>query len=137
MAADAAYRDQISVLDDDYEAVHEREGRLRRVGNNVLTAPAAREVHFTSDSWQQASSWAPVDDPEYALDPDGEWYDDAIEMPVMQEVPLLRKKRKKSQISVSVFLNKNKMLYGGRIHNFLSAAATSRCLARSSSPGIS
>ena len=67
------YRDQIDMLDD-YHAVHMREGRLRKVGPDVRTAPAPREVQFTSDSWCLASSWAPDDDPEYALDPDGEWY---------------------------------------------------------------
>ena len=109
LAAGTAYHDQISVLDD-FRAVHGREGRLLRVGNDILTAPASREVQFTSDSWQDASSWAPVDDPEYALDPDGEWYDEVVEMPVLHDEPVLvsekpTKKRKKSQVSVSFLQN--------------------------------
>ena len=103
LSAGTSYHDQVDVLDE-YHAVHGREGHLRRVGNNFLMAPAAREVQLTSDSWDTASTWAPEDNPEYALDPDGDWYDEVIEGPIMRDDPppsLVKKKKKKSHISVS------------------------------------
>lgn len=103
LAAGTSYHDQVSVFDD-FHAVHGQEGRLRRVGNDVLTAPASRDVQFTSDSWQSAAGWAPPDDPEYVLDPDGDWYDDVVEGPVVQQEPPSpprKQRKKKSCMSVS------------------------------------
>jgi hypothetical protein len=50
----------------------------------------------------------PNDDREFALDPDGEWYDEMVEMPVMQGEPMLvpnksKKQKKKSRVSVSFY----------------------------------
>jgi hypothetical protein len=69
-------------------------------------APTPRFEKLTSDLWQDASSWVPEDDPEYALDPDGGWYDEVVDMPIMQDEPRIGsempgKKRKKSKVSVS------------------------------------
>jgi hypothetical protein len=105
-----AYHDAIPFLDD-IHIVHAREGRLRRVARDtVLTAPPERSPHHASDStWRAATSWEPLDDPELALDPDGEWYDEAVSGDVMQpnnnipQVPL-PKKQKKSEVSVCTLL---------------------------------
>ena len=69
-------------------------------------APPERSPHHGSDpTWTAAMSWEPLDDPELALDPDGEWYDEAVFGDVMQpndNIPrvALPKKQKKSKVSV-------------------------------------
>jgi len=57
-----------------------------------------------------ATSWEPLDDPELALDPDGQWYDQAVFGDVMQpsdDIPwvALPKKQKKSKVSVSILIS--------------------------------
>jgi len=102
-------RDPIPLLDD-YSTVHAREGRLLRVGNEVRTAPAECVPQRESDStWNNATSWAPIDDPQYALDPDGEWYDEAVGCDVMAQddvdghrPPPTAKKKQRIRSRVSV-----------------------------------
>jgi len=103
-------RDSIPFLDD-YSTVHAREGRLLRVGNEFLTAPAERVPQRESDhTWSNAASWLPIDDPQYALDPDGDWYDEAVGGDVIaqdsvggQDFPTAaKKKRVRSKVSVSL-----------------------------------
>ena len=78
-----SYCDSI-LFQDDFSVVHAREGRLRRVSNNVRTVPTERlPQHDIDHAWNSESNWLPIDDPEYALEPDGEWYDDALEADVM------------------------------------------------------
>ena len=103
-------RDSIPLLDD-YSTVHAREGRLVRVGNEFHTAPAERVPQRESDhTWSNAASWLPHDDPQYALDPDGDWYDEAVGGDVItqddvggQDLPptAAKKKRVRSKVSVS------------------------------------
>jgi len=104
-----AYHDAIP-FQDDIHVVHAREGRLRRVGRDMVwTAPAERSPQHTSDpTWTTATSWEPLDDPEFALDPSGEWYDDVVSGEVMEgndDIPMAalpkRQKKKKSKVSVS------------------------------------
>jgi len=103
-----AYHDTIPFLDD-IHVVHAREGRLRRVARDtVWTAPAERSPQHTSDpTWTSATSWGePLDDPELALDPNGDWYDEVVGGEVMQpneNIPTIamRKKRKRSKVSIS------------------------------------
>jgi hypothetical protein len=126
-----SYRDSIP-FQDDFSIVHAREGRLRRVSNNVRTAPTERlPQHDIDHAWNSASNWLPIDDPEYALEPDGEWYDDALEADVMDppiRVDALsstaqKKKRIRSNLSVClcpfslviwflIFCRKGLMSYG-------------------------
>jgi hypothetical protein len=84
-----AYHDSVPFVDD-YSTFHAREGKLVRVGKELLTAPAERSPqHETDRTWNSASSWLPVDDPQFALDPDGEWYDKVMDGRVMEDrVPL-------------------------------------------------
>ena len=98
-----AYHDPIPIGEDDaYHQVFHREGRLRRVGNNVLTATTSRNpVPLTDHHWTSMSSWAPPDDLNYALETDGSGYENAVEADVMEEEPVVRKKHMKSRVSVS------------------------------------
>lgn len=103
-----SYHDAIPFFDDLY-VVHAREGRLRTVARDtVWTAPAERSPHHTSDpTWTSATSWGePLDDPELALDPNSDWYDEAVGGEVMQtngDIPTVAslKKQKRSKVSVS------------------------------------
>jgi hypothetical protein len=69
---------------DDFSAVHAREARVVRIGRESLSVPTERLIQREADeTWHSALSWLPIDDPQYALDPDGEWYDEVLEGGVM------------------------------------------------------
>jgi hypothetical protein len=73
-------------LAEDYSIVHARDGRLKRVGNSVRTAPTNRTAHHESNNtWNTTESWTPFDDPEFALDPNGDSYDEVLNQEVMEE----------------------------------------------------
>ena len=79
-----AHRDPIPFADD-FSTVHAREARVVRVGKESLSVPTERLVLREADeAWNSAVSWLPVDDPQYALDPNGEWYDETLEGGVME-----------------------------------------------------
>jgi len=97
-----AHHDPIPIDEDDvYRQVFHREGRLRRVGNDVVTATTSRDlVQSTDHRWTSMASWAPPDDLNYALETDGLGYENAVEADVMEE-PVIPKKYTKSRVSVS------------------------------------
>ena len=69
---------------DDFSTVHAREARVVRIGRELLSVPTERLIqHEVDKTWHSAPSWLPIDDPQYALDPDGEWYDEVLEGGVM------------------------------------------------------
>jgi hypothetical protein len=54
-------------------------------------------------------SWLPADDPQYALDPDGEWYDEELDGNIMEDLnvhpedtPATAKGKKQVRSGVSV-----------------------------------
>ena len=93
-----------------FHTIHAREGRMRRVARETnWTTPMERSPQYqhTSDpTWMTATCWGgPIDDPELALDPTGDWYDETVDGEVMNptediEVAALPKK-KRSKVSVS------------------------------------
>jgi hypothetical protein len=104
----SSYHDFIPSVHEEYHDVHMREGRLLNVGGATIPALVSRVVQRSDDVWKSTESWKPVDDPEFALDPDGAWYDETVEQPVMQEgCPSVdgsgqRGKKLKSKVSVSL-----------------------------------
>ena len=106
-----SYHETIPFLDD-FHAVHAREGRLFRVGNTARTAPPERSLQHASDkAWMAATSWeGPSDDPELALDPTDDWYNEMVDGEIMELtdinpiVALPKKKRSKVSVSNSIFL---------------------------------
>ena len=55
------------------------------MGKESLSIPTARFTQPEADeTWNAAPSWVPIDDPQYALDPDGEWYDELLEGNIME-----------------------------------------------------
>ena len=104
-----SYHDTVPFLDD-FHIIHAREGCLQRVAcDTVWTAPAERSPHHDLDpTWMSASSWGePIDDPDLALDPSSDWYDEVVSGEVMQtndHIPTVAslKKQKRSKVSVSM-----------------------------------
>ena len=102
------YHETIPFLDD-FHTIHAREGRTRRVARDkVWAAPVERSPQHVSDpTWTSATSWGgPLDDPELALDPTGDWYDEAVYREVMEPTDDIRmapqrRKGKRSKVSVS------------------------------------
>jgi hypothetical protein len=101
-----SYHETIPFLND-FHAVHAREGRLNHL---IRTAPPERSLQHASDkAWMTATSWGgPPDDPELALDPTGDWYDEMVDGEVMEPtdvnpvVALPKKKRSKVSVSNSI-----------------------------------
>ena len=104
-----ASHDPIPFLDN-LHVVHAQEGRLQCVARNTAwTAPTERSPQCIADyTWMTATSWGePLDDPELALDPNSDWYNEVVAGDVMQPnenilVATLPKRRKKSKVSVGL-----------------------------------
>lgn len=101
----STYHDPIP-LDSDFSAVYAREGKLRRTGleKYTLSTQLNRIVQQDDAQWEQATTWHVEDDPEFALDADGAWYDEVVEGNVMQDFshPEASSKSSKSHSRVSV-----------------------------------
>ena len=72
--------------------------------------------HETDQAWSSASNWLPIDDPEYALDPDREWYNETLEAGVMDTaVPVENpssnpQKKKRIQSNLLVGLSQSDLI---------------------------
>ena len=101
-----SYHDPVPLLNDDFDfdTIHSCEGRLKRVSGlgGLGTAALPQDPHHGT-SWSSVYSWDPPDDSEFALDPNGDLYDDLIEGDVMEELisPDNPSKKKRSKVSVS------------------------------------
>lgn len=93
------------------QSVEAREVRLVRVGGaqTVVQALPIRTTHLEqTSSWANLQTWEPIDDRNYALDPEnGEWYDEAVDQDVTEEPrrPIIptRKKYARSKVAVRFF----------------------------------
>jgi hypothetical protein len=117
----SSYHDSVPSFNHDYHDIHAREERLHKTGIGTMATTAAIRVgHKSDDHWNSSSSWIALDDTELALDPNGEWYDEAVDQHVMQEgrpsnlgLPGKLQKRR-SQVSVSskiFFSNQSSYLF--------------------------
>ncbi|PPQ93609.1 hypothetical protein CVT25_001013 [Psilocybe cyanescens] len=90
-----AYHNLLPVFAD-YDTIYSSEGATRTIGGTKHAAHVK-----AAGVWEQVTSWAPPDDNNYALDPDGQWFDEAVEAEVMQEPepPPVVKKKKRSKVS--------------------------------------
>jgi hypothetical protein len=131
-----AHRDPVPFADD-YTTVHAREGRLARVGRDSLSVPTARLAQREADeTWNSAPSWLPADDPQYALDPDGEWYDEELDGNIMEDLnvhpedtPATAKGKKWVRSGVSV---RSCLLFFGVESDFFTVPAS--CILEERSP---
>lgn len=93
------YRDRIPI-ENDFEVVQARTASHSGPNNFAI------ETERTSipSSWNFGTRWAPEDNLEFSLDPDGGWYDEALEADVADTAVETEasggKKKKRSQISV-------------------------------------
>jgi len=92
-AARAVYHDTVP-HDDGYRTVFEKP-----LGN---PHPSSLTTRTEADTWATTTSWAPPNDLLFALDPNGELYDTAVDADVMEEIVMEGdKSAKKSKVSVS------------------------------------
>lgn len=99
-----AYCDLVP-LDDNFSLVYVRDGKLRRIGKpkQTVTDQPKRVVQQDDLQWDTAPSWHVQDDPEYALDANGAWYDETVTGNVMENsADLDASKSKKSHSRVLV-----------------------------------
>lgn len=91
---------------DDSRSIQSIEATLTRVGGTVRQSPFVRTaIEDPSSTWANLQQWEPVDNRQYALDPEnGEWYDETLEQEVMdtprQPPTQAKKKYKRSKVSV-------------------------------------
>jgi len=97
--AQSTYHDSIP-LTDKYDTVYAREE-----STSLRSEPATRIAQTDTDSWSTTLSWSLPDDPFFALDPDGGWYDEVVESNAMDDIPpkasTAKKKKARSTVSVS------------------------------------
>lgn len=107
-----AFHDAVPVLPQ-YDIIQASEGRLVHSGSALRTAPLNREAGPALGTWEAVTVWDPPDDKDYALEPDGAWYDEVLEGEVMRvvEKPPLKVKAKRSRVSVIFF----SLICSGRI----------------------
>ncbi|PPR02783.1 hypothetical protein CVT26_009394 [Gymnopilus dilepis] len=97
---DTSYRDAVP-LDDDFNQIYTRDGRLRQVGVFKRTAPLPRTTLVVDSAWNTISSWGPQDDANYTLDPNADSYNNQLEADVMDEATPAEKPAKKQRSKVS------------------------------------
>lgn len=99
-----AYHDAVPIADNDFSSVQFREGRMRRVGNTVFTAISEPSYQHDTSCWNDIVDWNIPDDPDYALDPNSDLYDELLKGDVIQAenpLPDSAAKRERSRVSVS------------------------------------
>ncbi|RDB26172.1 hypothetical protein Hypma_006936 [Hypsizygus marmoreus] len=109
-----AYHDRVS-LTNDIEDIHAREGRTVRVNNSRSTRDTHRSPQRGRTTWTLGDAWEPEDSGELALDPNGDWYDEEVEAPVMgehrnAEVEPQRKQRSKVAVRPCLHYLKGQIL---------------------------
>ena len=85
--------------------IHARIGQVQATRNSIRTTgslPVADHI-AGPEAWKSFTpSWSPPDDVNFALDPNAELYNLALEGSVMEDPPEAKKKKKaRSQVSVS------------------------------------
>ena len=90
-------------LTNDFEVINAREVRVVEHGRLPRETPRSPQKGRTT--WMTGVFWAPVDNPEFALDPDGDWYDIELNAPIadaaaFQDAPPVKIKKKKTMRSV-------------------------------------
>lgn len=93
------YHDRIPI-EDDYETV-----QAHTASRTASTHTAALDLgNFAVPSpWTIGTSWAPEERDDFCLDPNDEWYDEAVEADVgdvMDDIVAPKAKKKRSQASV-------------------------------------
>ncbi|PPR01605.1 hypothetical protein CVT26_013324 [Gymnopilus dilepis] len=97
-----SYHDNV-LLDDKYDHIYAREGKLRRVGDGFRPTHTQRNTLVDDVTWNGLTAWGPPDDTDYALDSNSELYDNLVEADVMQDdstdAPAPKPKKKRSRVS--------------------------------------
>lgn len=105
LGAGGSYRDR-APLGHDIEVVHSREAHLTTQRGFAVETPRSPQRGRTT--WSIGDSWAPLDDYEIGLDPNGEWHDEEFARdgigahPAPSEGPPSQQKAKRARSRVSV-----------------------------------
>ena len=109
LSAEHTYHDFVPLASHNYHDVHIcKECLIKSSVSAVTTVASAHVLHKSNNHWNSSTSWVVLDNPEFALDPhDGEWYDEAIDQPVMQDdhptvFKLITQKKRKERSKVLV-----------------------------------
>lgn len=98
-----SYHDRVP-LDSDLEVVHSREAHLTAQRGYAVETPRSPQRGRTT--WAIGDTWAPIDDREIGLDPNGEWHDEEFARdgigapPEPNDSPVPLRKAKKTRVSV-------------------------------------
>lgn len=95
----SVYHDRIPI-EDDYETV-----QAHTASRTAFNHTAALDLgdYFVPSPWTVGTSWAPEERDDFCLDPDNEWYDEAVEAEigdVMEKMVAVKAKKQRSQASV-------------------------------------
>jgi len=99
-----SYHDCIP-LANDFEVVHAQQAREVHVGNLSRVVGGPRSPQRGRTSWTLGTSWVPEDNPNIALDPNGDWFNEEVEAPATADHPshtLHPIKKIKSKVSVGM-----------------------------------
>ena len=84
----------------DYQVIHTQEAHVEKLRQHTVLTPRNPQ---RGTPWNLGNSWLPEDNVEFSLDPDGEWYDEAVDAPIMAAIPVQLVPKLKSRVSVSLF----------------------------------
>lgn len=130
----ASYHDTIPMFDD-FSIIHSSEGGLRNVGGSSRPTRVERSSNVDVSDWQNSTSWSPPDDENYALDPDGQQFNNVVQAEIMavEPPPMKKQKKKRSVVAVSAlnYIDMHKNLPWAR-----RTATASRCVERAPPPGV-
>lgn len=93
--------DLVPLCTDDLFDVHAR--HLIKIGYQKFMSPPKRITQKLNEHWKVATSWGPLDNPEFALDLDGALYDEAVDTMVMQNTNPLKNEKSKTSVCLIDF----------------------------------
>jgi len=107
---DHTYYDSVP-LPQDFDFVYSSEADVRRPGHVNRTERSSQPTAV--NSWNSAATWVTPDDPEFALDPDSQWYDEAVEADLgeQRERPAATSTKKKRKVNSYVSVSSSRRLY--------------------------
>lgn len=105
----STYHDRIP-LENDFEVLHARTSAL--TGPGRFPTDTARSPLKGRTTWTIGDTWAPEDDPEFSLDPDGECFDEEMDADIgdiinavdSQAGTATRPQRSKASVSIPLLL---------------------------------
>ncbi|KAH9484729.1 hypothetical protein JR316_0001629 [Psilocybe cubensis] len=80
----SSYHDTVPSLNR-HDVIHVSEGTIRNIGGVFRATRRFESPQRVAGTWEQVTSWEPPDDEEYALNPDGDFYNTVVDQEVVAE----------------------------------------------------